>query len=118
MRTAAGWLYALAALVGIAGLTVGGVLMAHSTQTCDTQFYCTSGHPFVGAGAGVLIGGLINAAVLGVVAHLCEVVADLRDYRDADAAVVLEQAAQEAQQPPYAGPAPQTPPWGLYGSKG
>lgn len=116
MKTTAGWLYALAALVGIASLVIGGVLIAHSMQTCDTQFFCTSEHPFVGAGAGIVVGGLINAAVLGVVAHLCEVVADLRDYRDADAAVVIEQAA-DVEQPLNAGPVPQAPPWGLYGNK-
>lgn len=125
MKAAAGWFYALAMLAAV-GAAIGGIALMMQTDCVPNPYNGVFGtdlcsghtHPFAAAGVGVLIGGLINAAVVGTVGYLCSVVSDLRDYRDADAAVVLEQAAADEAQPPYTGPAPEAQPWGLYGSKG
>lgn len=109
MRTAAGWLYVLAALEGIAAVAVGALLMLHTVQECSDFGVCTSGHPFTLGGLAVLVGGGINAVVLAVVGRLCDAVADLRVV-----AVGGGDAAPVDAEPGYV---PGEPP-GMYGRKG
>lgn len=88
LRSASMALYVLAALVGLAAVIGGIMLLVHSVPLCTANPYndafgtdlqdCTNRHPFVGAGATVLIGGAIQAAVVAVVAYLCGAVATLR----------------------------------------
>lgn len=99
MRNLGGAMYAIAGLIAIGALISGFLLLTHSVQDC-TGLFCTPTHPFVGAGAAVLVGGLINGGIIAVVGYLCEMVADLRDYRNADAALVLEQMDGEPPEAP------------------
>lgn len=68
----------LAALAAI-GAVVGGIALISHTG-CSSSLYgdCfTQTHPWASEGWAVLIGGLLNAFVIGVVAHLCIRVAEI-----------------------------------------
>jgi hypothetical protein len=90
----ASWLmYALAVLSALGALIVGVALMTHTIPDCTANPYndvygldlqdCVKRHPFVGVGVGALAGGLVQAAVLALVARLASVVDGLRADRSA-----------------------------------
>lgn len=96
MRTASGWLYVLAVLEALSACVGGIVLMTRTGCTPNpyndafgTDLCSGHPHPLAGIGAAVLLGGLVNAAVIAVIGRLCGIVADLREYRNADACAVV-----------------------------
>lgn len=80
-----GWgqfVMAIAFIAGVGGALGGILLMAHSIPHCFPNPYndvfnsdlteCTGkDHPFVGAGAAVLVGSVIQGLVIGVLAKVC-----------------------------------------------
>lgn len=84
LRAAAAFMYTLAVLAGAAALIAGFALLVHTIpSSCSSDgfggTFCDSKtHPFIGAGAALLIGGMIQVIVLSIVGRLCTAVSDLR----------------------------------------
>jgi ABC-type Fe3+ transport system permease subunit len=80
LRGAAGGMWIICVLAAL-GALVGGIVLMMQTA-CDASAFSScldQSHPFMAAGISVLVGGLLWAAVVGVVAHLCNAVADVRE---------------------------------------
>lgn len=73
---------AVGILAGLGAVVSGIALAIHKVTTCTNPFdasLCdTTTHPFVGAGIGLIVGGIIEAIVICTVGHLCKVVAGQR----------------------------------------
>lgn len=64
----------------ILGALIGGIVLITHTVPADCDEFGCSGtsSPWVGVGAAVLIGGLLQSVPLFVLAHLCKVTSGLR----------------------------------------
>jgi hypothetical protein len=67
----------LAGLSALSAIVVGAVLISHTGQQCDAV--CRTTHPRGGAGAAVMIGGLLEAAFIASFAVLHQEVHTLRE---------------------------------------
>lgn len=83
LKVAAGWLYVLALLEGVGCVIVGVILAMHKIPVTDCGFPICIGtrHPWVGAGIGVAVGGVVNALVVGAVGYLYQAVGQMRAGR-------------------------------------
>src|SRR5579859_2890950 len=85
LDTVATLLYTLAALVGVGCVITGIALATHSIPSCSPNLFdsslvdCSeSTHPFVGAGIGLVVGGLVQAGVITAIARLARVLRVVR----------------------------------------